>query len=76
MPTINIKSCEKTPNYDALEAIAKWMRLNYMERSHHESRVIKVESGREINVKEVARSTLDIESPCSCEFEVEIVKSK
>ena len=70
MPTITIKNCNETPNYDALEAVAKWMRRNYTERAYHESRVIKVESGRDIYVKEIKLEDLDDESVCNCEFEV------
>lgn len=76
MPKIEIDTCPKTPNYCALEAIARAMRNNYTQRKsrsyQHES-VIKVESGRTLKVTEDP-ADLHAESPCSCKYKVELVE--
>ena len=75
MPKIEIETCQLTPNYCALEAVAKAMRNNYTQRKQrnyqHET-VIKVESGRTLKVTETP-ADLDAESPCSCKYRVEKV---
>lgn len=68
MPEIIINTCELTPNYCALEAIAKFMRLNYTARDTYSSRTIKVESGRVLKVEELPHD--DSKSFCSCSFKV------
>ncbi len=71
MPNIIIKTCTRTPNYDALEAVAKCMRLNYLRREKVSPRQVRVESKRTIQVTELPASESD--SLCSCSFEVVLV---
>jgi hypothetical protein len=75
MPKIEIETCSRTPNYCALEAIARVIRNNYTQRKSrkylHEN-IIKVESGRVLKVTEEP-ADLNAESPCSCKFKVEKV---
>jgi hypothetical protein len=76
MPKIEIKTCDKTPNYCALEAIARAMRNNYTKRKNREYQyesIIKVESGRTLKVTEIPRD-LHADSPCSCKYKVEKVE--
>ena len=77
MPKIEIETCQHTPNYCALEAIAKAMRNNYTQRKsrgyQHES-IVKVESGRTLKLIEEP-ADLNAESPCSCKFRVETVET-
>ena len=76
MPKIEIETCSKTPNYCAIEAVAKAMRDNYTKRKNreyqHES-IIKVESGRTLKVVEEP-ADLYADSPCSCKYRVEKVE--
>lgn len=75
MPKIEIETCQLTPNYCALEAVAKAMRNNYTQRNQREYRhenTIKVESGRTLKVTEMP-CDFDAESPCSCKYKVEKV---
>lgn len=74
MPRIEIETCNKTPNYCALEAVAKSMRLNYTRRKLREyqhEQIITVESGRVLKVTE---TPMDVnETPtCDCKYRVEL----
>lgn len=73
MPDIKIKSCNRTPNNDALEAVGAWMLENYLERNYKESRTLKVKSGRVIKVTETEKSKSA--SICSCNFTAEVVEA-
>ncbi len=77
MSKIEIETCQKTPNYCALEAIAKAMRNNYTRRksrNYQYESIIKVESGRMLKVTE-ARTDEDSysEALCDCKYSVESV---
>lgn len=69
MPEILIENCDRTSNYDALEAVARFMRLNYVQRQALGTRKIKVESGRIVKVCEMPKD--ESKSVCSCHFKVE-----
>lgn len=73
MTDIKINSCDKTPNYDALEAVGAWMMKNIQSRNYKESRTIKVKSGRTIKVTEIEKDKGS--SLCSCNFVVEIAEA-
>ncbi len=77
MPKIEIETCQKTPNYCALEAIAKAMRNNYTQRKsrgyQYES-IIKVESGRTLKVTEAPTNADSYsEALCDCKYSVESI---
>lgn len=73
MPTIKIESCSKTPNYCALEAIAKAMRNNQLTGEYQHEQTIKVESGRVLKVTE---RPMDVDCPtCDCEYKVERINA-
>lgn len=57
MSEINIKTCLHCSNYDALEAVGKWMLMNYGERNYKRERQIKVQSGRTFDVVEVKKDS-------------------
>ena len=73
MPKIEIDTCNQTPTYCALEAIAKAIRGNYTQRKQkdyqHEN-VIQVESGRVLKVIET-RADILAENQCDCKYRVE-----
>ncbi len=78
MPKIEIETCQNTPNYCALEAVAKTMRNNYTQRksrNYQYESIIKVESGRMLKVTE-ARTDEDSygEARCGCKYSVESVE--
>lgn len=68
MPEITITTCPLTPNYDALEAVAKLMLRNYKGRCPAKTRDITVDSGRNLRVKELPIGNK--KSLCSCNFTV------
>ncbi len=75
VPKIEIETCQKTPNYCALEAVAKAMRNNYTQRKSRDYQyesVIKVESGRTLKVTEAPADSFGKEV-CDCKYSVESV---
>ncbi len=76
MPKIEIETCNLTPNYCALEAVASAMRNNYTKRKQrdyqHES-IIKVKSGRTLKVIETPMD-INAEPTCNCKYRVEKVE--
>jgi len=77
MPKIEIETCELTPNYCALEAVARAMKDNFTKRNirkyQHES-VVKVESGRTLKVTETP-ADFNQKPLCSCKYKVEFVNT-
>ena len=70
MSKIEIDTCQDTPNYCALEAVARAMRDNYTQRKcrdYQYQSVIEVESGRTLKVTE------SLVSSCICKYRVEAV---
>ncbi len=75
MQKIEIETCKKTPNYCALEAVAKAMRNNYTQRksrSYQYESIIKVESGRTLKVTEAPADSFD-KKMCDCKYSVESI---
>lgn len=68
MPEILIKSCEHTPNCDALEAVLKFMLKGCRQRRQLDIDVIKVDRGLTLRVEELPYDNAT--SICSCTFEV------
>ena len=73
MSDINITTCKNCSNYDALEAVARWMRENYIERNYKRERQVAVESGRILKVSEVKRD--DELTSCNATFKVEALNT-
>lgn len=74
MPKIEIETCSKTPNYCALEAVAKFIRNNYtqrLHRSYQHKQLITVESGRKLFVKETPMG-VNAKPTCDCKFSVSV----
>lgn len=70
MPKIEIETCSKTPNFDALEAVAKTMRENYLDRTYLRERELTVSTGRKLRVVELDKNTDGI---CDCRYTVTLV---
>lgn len=73
MPEINIKSCDKTSNYDALSAIIRFMSFNTIAKNYLDTRKIVVSPEVLIEVRELDHD--DLKSICSCSFEVENISA-
>ena len=67
MPNIVVNTCELTPNFDALEAVAKHMLTN-RKKEYLYSREIAVLSGRILIVNE--RHIKQDDFSCDCSFQV------
>jgi len=68
MPRIDINSCHKVSNHDALRAVVKFMDLNYAAKNYKCSRDVSLGDGKVIQV--IESPSFDSSSPCSCSFEV------
>jgi len=71
MATINIYACERTPSYDALEAVAKHIRRNKNNGSYAQEHEITVNSGLVIHVRE--HEIEDQDHPCNASFSLVMV---
>jgi hypothetical protein len=78
MSKIEIEACSKTPNFCALEAVARAIKANYTNRKNkvyqHEN-IIRVESGRILKVTETP-ADLHAEKLGDCKFKVELELTK
>lgn len=71
MPEIIINSDGNVPNYDALEAVAKFMLDNYRNRNtegKQAQRTIRTQRGFTLGVEELPQDPE--KSMCSCNFKV------
>lgn len=67
MLNIIINTCGQTPNYDAVEAVAKFM-LKNRQQDYSYDREVTVLSGRVLAVSE--RHTDEDKNGCDCSFQV------
>jgi hypothetical protein len=70
MPKIIIETCNMTPNFDALEAVAKTMMANYVQRDYMKERDVRVSTGRNLRVLEHEKPE---GGPCDCRYSVTLV---
>ena len=68
MTNIVVNSCERTPAFDALEAVTKFILVNRRESNYLHTRDIAVMSGRIITVSE--RYKEQDKFGCDCSFQV------
>lgn len=73
MPELLIKTCGSVPNYDALEAVAKYMMKNYQARTPKRTREIKTDRGYLVKVEEPEQD--ERKSRCSGTFLVQKVNT-
>lgn len=66
MAELNIKACKNCSNYEALLAVANWMKDNKESKNYQRARDITLWSGKEFNVTEVQRD--DEMTSCNGEF--------
>ena len=74
MPEIIIHTCDKTPNFEALEVVMKQMLKNYETRTYQEERQIQSKSGRVYRVRELPHD--NVKSICSCAFNVKKINER